>query len=313
MQASELISLAAVAFGVATFGSLVGAGGGFLLMPILLFMYPAKTQEELTFVSLFAVLVNAVAATHDYVRMKRVDVHSGLILGLATVLPAIGARFLLHAIDRSMFSRSFGLVLIVIGVLLLWRVFRRKTEGDVPPKPAPPHWFHRQITDAYGDVHEYAYNLKAAIAAAAGAGFIGSFMGIGGGVFLVPILTQILGFPARIAVATSIMVLALNSATAILTDTARHLATGGFGDLPLLAAAAVGVGALLGARCGTRLSTRVSGKGVLALLAIAIVLAGGRLVLTGNGQTAPPEETPPAETENPPVTRSDAKAPPAEP
>ena len=307
MALFDMLILAAIAFGVATFGSIVGVGGGFLLMPILLFMYPGKSQEELTFISLFAVFVNAVAATLDYLRMKRVDVKSGLILGCCTVPTSIAARFLLHSMDRSTFSRVFGLILVAIGLLILWRAFRSKTSAAAANKPVPAHWSRRRIVDESGMVYEYAYDARIAVSASVGTGLVGSFMGIGGGVFLVPIFTQLLRFPAHVAAATSILVLSFNAATALLTDVGRHTVAGGFGDVPLLSAAVVGAGAYLGARCGTRLSRRVTGQGILALLAAAIILAGCRLALVkapppaaGDGPTQPsrPVDSAPADKTN---------------
>jgi len=267
------------------------------LMPVLLFMYPAKSQEELTFVSLFAVFVNAVAATRDYLRMKRVDVKTGIILGCCTVPAAIAARFLLNTMDRSAFTRVFGAVLIALGVFILWRAFHAKRSSTVAEKPAPAHWSRRRLVDADGEVHEYAYNMKIAVGGAMATGLIGSFMGIGGGAILVPVLAQLLHFPAHVAVATSILVLSFSSTTALLTDLGRHTAEGTLGQLPLLSAVVVGVGAYLGARCGTRLSRRVTGQGILSLLAAAIILIGCRLALVK--QSAPRAESSPTEPSQP--------------
>jgi uncharacterized membrane protein YfcA len=44
--------LVAIGFGVGVFGTLIGAGGGFILTPILLLLYPHDSAQTLTAVSL---------------------------------------------------------------------------------------------------------------------------------------------------------------------------------------------------------------------------------------------------------------------
>jgi len=274
----ELFVLTCITFSVAVFGSLVGVGGGFLLMPILIFMYPARSHGELTFISLCAVLVNGVAATINYGRMKRIDYRTGLLLGVCTVPTAVAARFALEGISRSQFSHIFGLVLIAIGVFVYWRGGRRNVRMASAAVTPKPHWWRRKMTDARGNVYEYAFAPGLAIGAAASGGFLGSFFGIGGGPLVMPMLTQILRFPPHIATSTSILVLSLSAFAAVGTDICRNVAAGTLQQLPVALALAGGFGAFLGAQVGTRLSHRVSGRGILCLLALAVALAGGRLV-----------------------------------
>jgi hypothetical protein len=48
---------------VGGFGTLIGAGGGFVLMPLLLFLYPNERPDVLTAISLAVVFVNAASGT----------------------------------------------------------------------------------------------------------------------------------------------------------------------------------------------------------------------------------------------------------
>lgn len=287
----QMLLLMLIGFGVAAFGSLVGVGGGFLLMPILLFMYPAKSQEELTFISLCAVLVNAVAAAVNYARMKRIDYKTAAILALCTIPTAIAARFALRGIDRAGFSRSFGFVLVGLGAFIIWRIVRKGRNGGRHAVTPNPRWARQRIVDASGTAYGYAFDLRLGCGTALAGGFLGSFFGIGGGVLLVPILTQLLHFPAHVATSTSVLVVSVSALVAVATDVVTALASGTCRELPWTLVLVVGIGAFLGAQVGTRLSRRVSGRGILALLAVAIVLAGGRLVLAPNDPSpAAPDE-----------------------
>jgi uncharacterized membrane protein YfcA len=73
----------ALGFGVGTYGTLIGAGGGFVLMPLLLLIYPQETPEKLTSISLAVVFMNALSGSEAYARMKRIDYKSGLIFASA--------------------------------------------------------------------------------------------------------------------------------------------------------------------------------------------------------------------------------------
>ena len=291
----DALLLIVITLGVGTFASLVGVGGGFLLMPVLLFLYPSLDQETLTLISLCAVLANGIAATVHYGRMKWIDYKTGMIMGACTIPTAIAARFALQGIDRSQFSRVFGVVLIVIGCFILWRVIHKARKGHQEPVVPKPIWLKRRIVTSTGDVHEYAYDVRFAAGTGVASGFLASFFGIGGGVLVVPVLTQCLYFPAHVATSTSVMILSVSALAAVLTDLFQHAAGGTLGDFPITLALAGAAGAVMGAQIGPRLSKRIGGERILSLLSIAIIIAGGRLVLIPNhskpSQDAAPDKT----------------------
>ena len=112
-------------------------------------------------------------------------------------------------------------------------------------------------------------------------GFVSSFLGIGGGVIHVPVMSQFLGLPVHIATATSHFVLAIMSGTATLT----HLAQGSYraGD-GLRRSVALSIGVIVGAQLGARLSLRLRGAVIQRLLrllpALALRLLSSRIAVT---------------------------------
>jgi uncharacterized membrane protein YfcA len=110
-----------------------------------------------------------------------------------------------------------------------------------------------------------------------GVGFASSFLGIGGGVFHVPILVAGLGFPTHLATATSHFVLAQMSGAGVVT----HLVQGSYHvGHGLRRSAALAVGVAAGAQLGARVSTRVPAVAIERLLAASLVLVAVRLGLT---------------------------------
>ena len=70
---------------IGAFGTLIGAGGGFILVPILLILYPNENTELITSISLAVVFFNALSGSLAYARMKRVDFKSGIVFAVATI------------------------------------------------------------------------------------------------------------------------------------------------------------------------------------------------------------------------------------
>jgi uncharacterized membrane protein YfcA len=133
----------------------------------------------------------------------------------------------------------------------------------------------RHVSDPEGRTYVYAYKLWQGIAISAGVGFISSLFGIGGGVIHVPAMIIVLHIPVAYAVATSHFVLAFMSGGATLI----HLLDGSLGGEQIVKAVALAVGAVPGAQVGAILSHRIKGRGVLLMLAVAIVVLGVRVIL----------------------------------
>ena len=260
--------LVPVGFLVGAFGTLVGAGGGFLLTPILLLAYPRESPEVITSISLAVVFANALSGSFAYARMRRIDFRSGLLLSLATVPGAVLGALFTYAIPRSLFNGLFGgFMLVAAGWLLL-----RPRAGSNPSTRGGR--LHRTLTDATGETYAWSYNRGLGLALSFGVGFVSSVLGIGGGIVHVPALVGLLGFPVHVATATSHFMLAIMTGT----GTIAHIAAGAFHH-GLRRTIALTIGVLIGAQLGARLSSRVHGHWVMRSLAVALAIAGARILL----------------------------------
>lgn len=256
----------AVALGavVGMFGTLIGAGGGFLLLPVLVLAAPHSPPAVLAAVSLVVVFVNATAGSVAYARMRRIDVRSGLAFALAGIPGSIVGAAATRWLDRRMFDLTLGALLLLAAAVLLMR-------PAPPPASTVPT---RTLTESDGTVHRYRPKLGLGVFVSVAVGFLSSLMGIGGGILHVPLMVFALGFPVHVATATSHFVLACVA----LAGTATHaadgtLAAGASLALPLAA------GALLGAPLGARFSNRIEGPWILRGLAIALTAVALRLLL----------------------------------
>ena len=104
---------------IGAFGTLIGAGGGFILVPILLLVYPNEKTEIVTAISLAVVFFNALSGSFAYARMKRVDYKSGIIFSIAAIPGAIVGALSTAYIPRRAFDLIFG-ILMTIAAIVLW-------------------------------------------------------------------------------------------------------------------------------------------------------------------------------------------------
>ncbi len=112
-------------------------------------------------------------------------------------------------------------------------------------------------------------------------GLLTGFFGVGGGFALVPALVLALGFPMATAVGTSLLVIAVNSATALVARMTHGSSTL---DWPLIATFTVAavIGSLVGGRIASRANPRHLTLAFAALLvAVALYTAAHSLSLVG--------------------------------
>lgn len=265
------LGLTLVGFSVGVYGTVVGAGGGFVLVPLLLLLYPREESGVITSISLAVVCLNAFSGSLAYASQRRIDYRSVLALGAVAVPAAVAGALTTHLLPRGLFDRLLGLLLMSLALYLVAR-----------PAPAVvttgwrPRYTRRVLTDAAGNTFMYAFDLRKGMLLAGAIEFLAILFGVGGGPFVVSMLTQVLLFPVHVAAATSLSILLLTSFTATVT----HLATGSF-TRGVRRTTALGLGVLLGAQVGAALSRRLGGGLIVRLLAGALALVGLRLVVWG--------------------------------
>ena len=137
--------LVGLGLAVGSFGTLVGVGGGFLLAPILLILYPNESPQTITAISLAVVFVNSLSGAIAYGRQRRIDYRSGVAFGLAGVPGAIVGVLLVSVVPRQPFDAIFALVLLAVAAWLLIRTGR----GVATPRPRTTGAL-RDITDRRG-------------------------------------------------------------------------------------------------------------------------------------------------------------------
>lgn len=254
------VILVALGFLVGGFGTLIGAGGGWLLVPILLLGYRFSPPDAVG-TSLALVFLNALSGSIAYLRQRRVDLSLGWKFAAATIPGAIGGAYLTRVLSSYVFSLTFAIVLLVIAGLLFSGI-------AAPPSSRADR---RLIVDASGKSHVYHVDAWKGVLVSVVVGVMSSVLGIGGGIIHVPFLIVACSLPVHVATATSHFVLSISA----------FVGAGTFftlGHVNLRTTALMGVGILLGAQLGARISLRTSPVSIRRILAGALALVGARMV-----------------------------------
>lgn len=267
----ELVALFALGFFVGGYGTIIGLGGGFILVPAILLLYPGYEPDEVTSISLAVVTATATSGSIAYARQGRVDYLTGVIFAASAAPGVVAGVFLVSVVPQRLFTLLFGVLLLLLAAISLRgrpRAIREPLRG----------WgvLRRSIAAPEG-TYLFAYRLWQGMLISLGVGLVSATFGIGGGAIHVPAMIMVLHFPVQFAVATSQFILVFMSGGA----TAIHLASGTLEGDALYQALALGAGAVPGAQVGARIAARIRGRTQVLLLAIALAFLSARLLVKG--------------------------------
>jgi len=252
----EFLWMAPLGLIVGAYGTLVGAGGGSVLVPALLILLPRYSPASVTAISMAVVFFNAYSGTIAYVRMRRVDYRAGVLFTVAGLPGAVLGTLLVHEMPRSLFDPIFGTLLLLIGGILVANPLGSAGRSRHDETPVSER---RMLLGSVGSAY---------------IGVLASLFGIGGGIIHVPFLIRALRMPPHIATATSHFVLTFVA----LTATTTHVVLGEF-QRGIAQTTYLAVGVMMGAPLGAALSTRLHGSVIVRLLALALCLVGLRLLV----------------------------------
>ncbi len=264
------VGLIVLGFGAGTFGTLIGAGGGFVLMPILLVLYPHENQAVLASITLAVVFFNSLSGTEAYALMGRVDYKSGLLFSAALIPSTVLGTLTTSHIPRNLFDAIIAVLMLGASIYL----FSKHEMHREISACRSSHAVLRHLVEHDGTEATYAYNPWLGLGLSFCLGFLSGTAGIGGGIFYVPVFAYLLNFPLHIAIATSQFSLAILG----LTGTLSHIVSGAFAH-GVHRTIALAIGVVLGGQLGAHLSRTIKSRIIIRVLSVTLGLVGSRLLL----------------------------------
>lgn len=272
MQASILLLFVGLLIGF--IGTLIGAGGGFILVPLLLLFYPEFTPEMITAISMGVVCVNAISGSVAYARSGRIDYKAGIKFALFTIPGSIAGVVIVEYVSGKLFNILFGILMLLLSGYL---IFKKEQVNDIAASDADnKKLVHRTITDRLGVIYYYSYRELYGNIISIIVGFISPVLGIGGGIIHVPAMTNWLKFPVHIATATSHFILAIMATVTVIT----HAYKGTYNDPVVLNMVIfLAMGVIPGAQIGAYYSHKLKSNVIIKALAFCLALVGARILL----------------------------------
>ena len=256
-------------------GSLVGLGGGVLLVPMLTLAFGLPIQYAIG-TSIVAVIATSSGSAAAYVRDHLTNMRVGLFLEMATTIGAISGAFLAGFLVPNLLFVIFGVVLLIAAVPLVFKIGEELPKGVRDDRWAK--WLH--LSGSYPDRRlgrEVSYQVTRTpigLAMMYVAGVLSGLLGIGSGTLKVIAMDTVMRLPMKVSTTTSNFMIGVTAAASAGIYFSR-------GDIPPLIAAPVALGVLAGAFIGSRLLTRLSNKTlrliflpVLTIIAIQMVMKG---------------------------------------
>jgi uncharacterized membrane protein YfcA len=255
-------------------GSLIGLGGGIIVVPALLYFGSLSwfggdiTPQVAVGTSLFTMIFTGLSSTLAYIKHKTVDYKSGLIFLVGSGPGSILGAWVTEKLNLHSFSIFFGLFIIIVSIVLLLKdrlkpIPFNKEKGIV-----------RTFTDNTGTTFEYGFNPITGIIIACFVGFLSGIFGVGGGSLMVPTMILVFFFPPHVAVATSMFMILPTS----ILSSIEHIA---LGNVNWLFALALVPGAWIGAKVGVYLNSKLKSKTIVLLLRTILVVVGVQLIYKG--------------------------------
>ncbi len=272
--------LAAGGVGAGVFGSLLGLGGGILIVPLLTVGFGIPFREAVG-VSLVCVIVTSSAAAGVYLERHTANLRLGMLLEVFTASGALLGGLVAFLLPERVLAGLFAALLAYTAFSML----RRSRAQAAPSTPAAadgpgaataagqdPDGPPKGLADVVAGPGYRPRRLGAGAGGSLGAGVISALLGVGGGIVKVPLMHLVMGVPLKVATATSNLMIGVTAAASAVVYLLR-------GSIDPYVAGPTAVGVFAGAMVGSRLAARIDVRilrllfvGVLALTAAQMTL-----------------------------------------
>jgi uncharacterized membrane protein YfcA len=268
------IIIAAISVFAGLIGSLVGVGGGIVVVPALTLMMGLDIRHAVA-ASIVAVVATSSSAASAYVRERIANIRLGMLLETATVTGALCGAALGAFVSGRFLYALFGCVMTWTAINML----RNKTQAshELPPDPLGARL---KLASSYYDKaegREIAYTVsrtKLGLFVGWLAGVVSGLLGVGGGILKVPVMNLGMGVPIKAATATSNFMIGITAATGAAVYFLR-------GDVIPFVAAPVAVGIILGAKMGAKLLGGMQSRAIKMIFVCLLVVTAAQMLWRG--------------------------------
>ena len=269
MNVIEALLIFVLGFAVGVPSSMVGLGGGIMIVPALIILFQVPAQNAIA-ISLVAILGTTVSSTIGYIRHKQVDYKLGLLYDILDVPGIVIGAYITTFLPENILVGIVGAFILFITILLIRSKRKPESPVSIPGESGAREWIRNRI-DNKGRAVTYALsNPLLALTSSFIGGIITGLAGLGGGITDVSTMI-LLGIPTHIAVASSEFAMAITNGVGVVSH-------GLLNNLLLEYAIPITIGTVIGAQVGCVLAKRVKGKTIRNTLTVIAILSALRLI-----------------------------------
>lgn len=268
--------ITAVAVVAGLLGSLLGLGGGFILIPFLTLAMGIHIKYAIG-ASLVSVIATSSGAAATYVKDRMTNVRLAIFLEIGTTLGAITGAILAAYISPSSLYLLFAFLLVYSALSMLRKkelhAMNRKIDPDALADRLRLHSEYPERTGGVMTAYRVTHT-KLGLFLMYLAGCVSALLGIGSGMLKVPAMDQAMKIPIKVSSATSNFMIGVTASTSAGIYFMR-------GDIIPGLAGPIAFGVLIGSQIGSRLLGTWSAKTVRVIFVIIMVIAGIQMGVKG--------------------------------
>ncbi len=253
------------------FGSLLGLGGGILIVPMLTLGFGRDLREAVG-VSLVCVIVTSSAAAGVYLERRVANLRLGMALELFTAIGALVGGLVAFVLSEEVLAGLFAALLVYVAVSMLRPRVARAADGPTDTGGATAAPFGLDLSGPGYRVR----NLGRGAVGSLGAGVVSALLGIGGGLVKVPVMHLGMGVPLRVATATSNLMIGITASASAVIYLLR-------GEIDPYVAGPTAIGVFLGASAGSRVAHRVDLRLLRVLFVVVLLYTAVQMIRRAMG------------------------------
>jgi uncharacterized protein len=269
-----VLVVAGISFLAGFLGSLLGLGGGMIVIPALTLMLHVDIRLAIG-ASIISVIATSSGAAAAYVRDRLANLRVAMFLELGTTTGAIIGAYIAGIVHPRFLFILFGVILAYSALAML----RGKRTGDEPTEVGA-FTRHLKLSGSYFDDAaglEIAYEpvrARLGLLLMLIAGTVSGLLGIGSGALKVPAMDLAMELPIKVSAATSNFMIGVTAAASAGVYFAR-------GQIDPFITAPVALGVLAGALVGSYTMGRIGSRAVRIIFVIVLVLISVQMLLKG--------------------------------
>ncbi len=271
---TQILAIFAIAILAGFLGSLLGLGGGIIVVPALTLLFGIDIRMAIG-ASIISVIATSSGAAAAYVKEHLANLRVAMFLEIGTTLGAISGAYLAGVIHTRFLFILFGGLLAWSAIAMLKK--RHEGEGIASPSALADRLklhgsFYDEAIDQHVDYRVTRPGTGLGLMYLAGAA--SGLLGIGSGALKVPAMDLAMRLPMKVSTATSNFMIGVTAAASAGLYFVR-------GEIDPLLAGPVATGVLLGATAGSRFLGRVESRVIRTVFVVVLIVVSVEMLVKG--------------------------------